>query len=44
MFELFVVWTSHIDRDMRDVGVSGGPCARALFGVPTARLTVKLGG
>ena len=30
--------------DMRDVGVSGGPCARALFGAPTARLTVKLGG
>eukprot|EP01046_Picozoa_sp_COSAG06_P001609 COSAG06_NODE_54_length_27948_cov_234.398671_10_plen_159_part_00 len=22
--------------DMRDVGVSGGPCARALFGAPTA--------
>ena len=30
--------------DMRDVGVDGGACARALFGAPTVRLTVKLGG
>ena len=28
---------------VRDVGTGGGPCARAPFGVPTARLTVKLG-